>query len=611
MKDKQNRSFCPDVIATSLHQALNRDLSSTHKSTLNTRSPLAYGMQVQCDTFLKKYVSPSLDQDPLVADAHLAFLNANEHMRRKNIMLWKTLPEQYARIQRRTSVMDRIHIRARHLLETVLGKTFMMEDWFRECKHSQGTSIGVKFSNTSLEAKWTFPITMTSEVKPLFESYLAWDSSLAAAVENYNSEHPISGAVKIVQGSRAATVDKTESSRRFINIEATADMFFEQGLMRMMYKRMAKFGIDVTTLPDEHKCRAWAASLTGHEATIDMRQASDMCSKTLVLWQMPAMWGCMINVLRAKSIEIDKTRYNINMVSAMGNATTFPIETLIFWTYGQAVLYESIDPLSNTKLFPADFPYKNVSVFGDDCIVPTAIAPHFIKVMATVGFIVNDEKSFYEPTTHNNGVPFRESCGGDYLLGHNVRPFNLKAPLSTRRSSLGPWLNITFNRLLSKYRMYFGSLKYVYNRALFQAIIEIYNEHNLEIMIVPDEYPDDAGVKISDDFLRFKLSYPHAKWADIAVSHHGTHTFLYNRFVYRNGCEDEFVLDQDDELRYCTWLKNPVIREGSRMSIELRKRKKKLVKEYTLPKTNYLDKQLGGYVVARGLSGHWSPKLRG
>lgn len=597
--------FQPDAIATSLHQALKRDLLSESQVYLDTRDPLAFAKHNQQKTFLKKYVSTTTNQDLLTELAHEAFHKANKHMFHVNERLEVELPIACPVFSSSTTQLDRIHLRARHLISKVLGK-YNVEDHFRACKHSGGTSIGVSFSDTTMEAKWTFPMSITEDLVPWFESYLAWDNSLAVAIKNHNDENPLVRAVEIIPGSRAATVDKTSTQRRFINIEGTINMFFQQGLMTLMYNKMARWGIDIKTLPEKHKLMAYVSSLTLRDATIDWAQASDCVSKVLVKRQFPVRWFYVIDQLRAKHILIDGELHEINMISPMGNATTFPVETLVFWAYAQATLHTDTSPISNSSFFPVEFDYGRCSVFGDDCIVPTAIAEHYIQVVTSIGFNVNKEKSFYDKT------PFRESCGGDFLRGIDVRAFNLKAPLNDRLSSLEPWLYIVFNRLMSKYRQYYGELNYIYDRALFKELIRLFSVYNLKIRIVPDEYPDDAGLKLSDDISRFCECYPNARLHALSRSHHGTYSFSFVRFLYKE------QKSYNDELRYNTWLKNPVLRPGSRMSITRQEVKSKkghcgftlLLQDYRVPDHEYKERIDGSYVVAKGITSHWFvPKI--
>jgi hypothetical protein len=181
---------------------------------------------------------------------------------------------------------------------------------------------------------------------------------------------------------------------------------------------------------------------------------------------------------------------DLNMISTMGNAVTFPLETLVFWSLAHSTRLQLEGTLSH---FPEWEDRHLCSVFGDDCIVPSHMALDFIKVMESVGFICNEEKSFYADER------FRESCGGDYLRGYDVRPFYLKSPSSNRMSALEPWLYIIGNRLISKYMLCFGKRNYVYDKELLRVLFGLFQKYNLEIKVVPMDFPDDAGLKISDD----------------------------------------------------------------------------------------------------------------
>jgi hypothetical protein len=88
----------------------------------------------------------------------------------------------------------------------------------------------------------------------------------------------------------------------------------------------------------------------------------------------------------------------------MGNGYTFELETLIF------VL------LSICACDEVGVSSKDVSVYGDDIIIPVEAYDVLKEVLETCGFTINEDKSYHEG-------PFRESCGEDYFRGINVRPF--------------------------------------------------------------------------------------------------------------------------------------------------------------------------------------------
>lgn len=57
-----------------------------------------------------------------------------------------------------------------------------------------------------------------------------------------------------------------------------------------------------------------------------------------------------------------------------------------------------------------------ISVYNDDIVCPSWAAETVIDALENCGFTVNHEKSFY----NQDGVCFRESCGGDYYGGYNL-----------------------------------------------------------------------------------------------------------------------------------------------------------------------------------------------
>jgi hypothetical protein len=464
-------------------------------------------------------------------------------------------------------------------MQSVLSP-FEWDEWFMECKNSGGTSVGVPYMDTSVERKFTFPMSTTGSVLNLFRSTMADDLYLSEAIENFNRHNPVNnGPFEIVEGSKATTVDKTADKRRMICVEPTCNMYLQQGLMQMMYNRMKAVGLNVETLPDAHKEIARESSITGSNATIDWSSASDCVSIELLRWLLPPRWFDVVFRTRSHTTLIKGESVKLAMISTMGNATTFPLETLVFWTYAQAVRLTE-DKTSNRSLLNEE-EYGLCSVFGDDCIVPTTMAAKYIATMESVGFIVNDQKSFY------GTEQFRESCGGDYLSGFDVRPFYMKAPHSTTMSALEPWLYIIANSLLQKYILYFGELSYLYEKEVWRVLFGLFREYKIYIKLVPSFFPDDAGLKLSHDIQRFSATYP-MKLSRIASDRHGTVTFRYCSFKYR----DSFR--KDDGIRYHLWLKKPVRSKQPKQLFDVPLRK------------------IGGYVVAKGLTGHWSvPPVEG
>jgi len=294
----------------------------------------------------------------------------------------------------------------------------------------------------------------------------------------------------------------------------------------------------------------------------------------------------------------------LEMISTMGNATTFPLETLVFWSIAVSATMTIAEPnslsiLPNTKYF------SSVSVFGDDCITPSNVTACFMAATVAVGFIVNTDKSFF------NGGCFRESCGGDYYRGYNVRPLHLEAPTSNKRSNLEPWLYAFANGIIKKYISYFGSLSYVYDKELFRYLFATFKKERLLVKVVPDWFPDDSGLKIGDECHRFQSAYD-ITFSKVSLSDQGVYAFNYCKFNYLH------KESWDDHLRYSLFLKQRVgdvprwldgfssLHGSVERTIALKK-----IPVYRRPlKHEYNIRRLGGYVVAKGYTPSWSPNFR-
>jgi hypothetical protein len=114
--------------------------------------------------------------------------------------------------------------------------------------------------------------------------------------------------------------------------------------------------------------------------------------------------------------------------AAMGAATTFPIQSVLYGMIAVGVLsYLSGRQPSAALLRELG---QQVSVFGDDIVIPTAASERFIETLTSLGFLVNQRKTF----TKGN---FRESCGVEAFKGEDVSSaYWLEAYDETRPSSM-------------------------------------------------------------------------------------------------------------------------------------------------------------------------------
>lgn len=541
-KKTQRAFFNPDEIATATSQLLNRDLSSAHQLYGGGNSLQKFYSASQSASYLKKYDSTQSDSAGLEKAAFKAFLSTNCRMREVNrkFRAPRNIPAH------RLNPSELLLVRARALLAWTL-RDITFGELCDYAAHSGGVTKGVRYSDTSWEAKFTWPLSGTKVVGSLYRQYLSENKQFKDAVNSLNSQKTlVSPEYEYTRSSRATTVPKDSTKRRMIAIEPTLNMFFQQGLMAVMYDRLRAVGLDVESLPLRHKRLAYEGSVSGNLATIDFSSASDCVSLEVLRYLLPPQWFRYVTMLRCPSMEILGSTVKLEMVSTMGNAGTFPLETLVFWALGVGAIMQRTrtNPYSLLSL-PEE--RDAVSVFGDDCILPTPDADAFMAICEEVGFLVNKEKSFVEP-----GPGFRESCGGDYFHGSNVRPFNLKAPTSTRMSALEPWLYIQLNGILKKYISYFGPLRYVYDKALLAYYFSLFRKYRLKVKLVPPDFPDDSGLKTLDrERLDACYSVP---WDIVRTSSQGWASYRYCRFVYTN------KRDRFDALRYVMWLKHPIVK---------------------------------------------------
>lgn len=220
----------------------------------------------------------------------------------------------------------------------------------------------------------------------------------------------------LVEGNRFTSVPKDCTKNRGIAVEPSINSFYQLGFGRFIRSRLRRVGIDLTNGQDIHRQVACEASIRGHLATVDLRNASDTISKNLVKILLPERWFSALDSFRSPRSRVERKDLSFDSVngdqvflekfSSMGNGFTFELETLIFLSLIWA-LDESL------------IPGKDLFVYGDDIIVPTRLEGALKSCFSFCGFELNSEKSFFSG-------PFRESCGGDYFNGTDVRPFFLK-----------------------------------------------------------------------------------------------------------------------------------------------------------------------------------------
>lgn len=349
------------------------------------------------------------------------------------------------------------------------------ETLFEGCRVGPGKTLGT--AATDLYNK-LFAADLTSSSTRLVRYYLSYvqGNPRLAAAEKQRIE---SGrCFLIVEGSSLRFVPKNDDISRVICIEPALNMFFQQGLAAVMTRRLReRFNIDLSVQPDVNRELARVGSLDDKLVTLDLESASDSISWKMIVSYFPRSFWTWLWDLRSPTITLPNGEVvRAEMVSSMGNAFTFPLQTAIF----SCIVCAACRYLFGRRFVAG----KTWSVFGDDIICPQEIVAPVLRLLELLGFTVNADKSFFEG-------PFRESCGHDYYVGSYVRGVYLRQ-LKTKQdfciaiNSLNRWSAQHRVRL----RRCVGYLKRFLGR---------------NWLMVPRWENDDAGVKVPWSFVRDKL----------------------------------------------------------------------------------------------------------
>lgn len=318
-----------------------------------------------------------------------------------------------------TSVDATLLFAMRRKLLSILGE-FQPSELFDLASWGPGVSTLIKGEETFSAKKFQFETGITRDCYPLARliplAYPGWGAIIAA-----------NGFPNFQVGNKVITVPKTSKIDRVIAVEPGLNLWFQLGLGRMIRRRLGRVGIDLTDQTRNQQL-ARMASKTGHLATVDFSSASDSIAEGLVKFlfgvDSPLLdgdsldgqtWFGAMDVMRSRygTVGTQVTRWE--KFSSMGNGFTFDLESLIFFSAAHVVC---------KKL---GLPTSEVSVFGDDVIIPVEAYDLFSSFSNFLGFTVNPVKSFASGC-------FRESCGSHYFAGVNCKPVYLQDELTSPQS---------------------------------------------------------------------------------------------------------------------------------------------------------------------------------
>lgn len=284
----------------------------------------------------------------------------------------------------------------------------------------------------------------------------------------------------IVPGNEIITVPKNSKTDRVIAKEPGLNLWFQKGVGKCIRSRLMRYAkIDLKHQQSVNQRLAQRSSHDGSLATVDFASASDTISRRLVEELLPRRWFILLDALRSSHGSLDGVTLAYEKFSSMGNGYTFELESLIF--YSLAVVCTDYCG-GNTD---------EVSIFGDDVILPVVAYDLFVKMASHYGFTVNLKKSF------SKGY-FRESCGEYYFNGLDCKPYFLRQELSSD-ATIYRTAN-AIRRLSHRHTMYGCDSRFL---RCWQALFESASVK----LVIPEGYGDGGFIGNFDEASPSRVRY--------------------------------------------------------------------------------------------------------
>ncbi|DAD51922.1 RNA-directed RNA polymerase, partial [ssRNA phage Gephyllon.1_16] len=224
--------------------------------------------------------------------------------------------------------------------------------------------------------------------------------------------------------AKLISVPKNSSSRRTITVEPLLKQFVQQGLNILLRDSISECRIlrNCLALSDQslNQNLALEGSQYDNWATIDLKSASDLLSVKLVksVFRHNAQFLEHMMECRSPYVECgNKPKLTLGKFAGMGNALTFPVQSICFAVVCIAAILDS------KGIAPTYWNVRRASrcirVYGDDIIIRTEYVHQCVDWLHTVGLKVNTKKSFLVGN-------FKESCGVDAFRGVDITPLYIK-----------------------------------------------------------------------------------------------------------------------------------------------------------------------------------------
>lgn len=330
------------------------------------------------------------------------------------------------------------------LVASTLG-SYDFNDWkFRHgpgaISERTGPTNKYSWSNWSDRLENVFPIADCG-----FHNYCSWAGSVDIS---YGRDHEIASNEPF---SRLVDVPKSYTKPRLIAVEPSEHQWCQQNIWHYFRTRTEKSWLSAFILfgdQTQNQRLCMLGSEEGTLSTVDLSAASDRVSchavgqffrgaPSLLL----ALQATRTRFVKQTQVHYEPCLLELRKFSTMGNACTFPVESLMFLSVALASIATKRKmpvTLANIKSLIGE-----VTVFGDDIIIPTDSRELLFEALEVLHFKVNLSKSFWTGR-------FRESCGVDAFAGVDVTPAYWRSPTSGAPESIASKVEVS-NNFYSKF----------------------------------------------------------------------------------------------------------------------------------------------------------------
>lgn len=226
--------------------------------------------------------------------------------------------------------------------------------------------------------------------------------------------------------AKVVLVDKDSRGPRLISCEPLEIQWVQQALNSVLVDtiqnhRLTRGRVNFSSQETNRRLALEGSAHPYGWATLDMKEASDRVSMSLVSQLFPENWLRALYASRSMYTQLpDGQIISLNKFAPMGSAVCFPVEALCFWAL-------SVSALHLTQHVPLLKAATTTYVYGDDIIVSSENYATIINTLPRFGLLLNPAKCC-------TAGPFKESCGMDAYEGFPVTPLRLKCVLSHTRN---------------------------------------------------------------------------------------------------------------------------------------------------------------------------------